>query len=91
VAKHGRSSVERNRLKRQLREIARTTILPGAPAIDVVVTTRPSAYGLAFAELAELGRRIRVEVERVAPRLLAAAPAPPVPPAPPASPAGEAG
>ena len=74
MPKHGRSAVERNRLKRRLREIARTTILPGAPAIDVVINARPSAYRLTFDQLAELGRRIRAEAERVAPRLLAAAP-----------------
>ena len=74
MPKHGRSAVERNRLKRRLREITRTTILPGAPAIDVVINARPSAYRLTFDQLAELGRRIRAEAERVAPRLLAAAP-----------------
>ena len=75
VPKHGRSAVERNLLKRRLREIARTTILPGAPAIDLVLNARPSAYKLSFAQLAELGARIRREAERVAPRLLADRPA----------------
>jgi ribonuclease P protein component len=65
--------VERNLLKRRLREIARTTLLPGAPPIDLVLHARPSAYGLTFEQLAELGARVRREAEHVAPRLLAAA------------------
>jgi ribonuclease P protein component len=72
VPKHGRTAVERNLLKRRLREIARTTILPGAPPIDLVITTRPSAYRLTFTELLALGARVRQEIERVAPRLATA-------------------
>jgi len=76
VPKHGRSAVERNTLKRRLREIARTHILPGAPSIDFVLTARPSAYRLSFDELTALGGHIRREVERVAPRLLSDGTAP---------------
>lgn len=62
--------MERNTLKRRLREIARTRILPGAPPIDFVLTARPSAYRLSFAELTTIGEHIRREAERTAPRLL---------------------
>jgi ribonuclease P protein component len=44
VPKHKRSSVERNRLKRRLREIVRVDVLPAMPRIDLVVRARPEAY-----------------------------------------------
>ncbi|NUO65388.1 MAG: ribonuclease P protein component [Gemmatimonadaceae bacterium] len=77
VPKHGRSAVERNRLKRRLREIVRTRVLPGAPPVDLVLTTRPSAYKLSFDALLAIGEHIRRETDRVAPRLLAASSSPP--------------
>ena len=71
VPKHGKSSVERNLLKRRLRELTRTVILPGLPAIDMVIHARPSAYRLRFEELAELARHIDREATRIAPKLAA--------------------
>lgn len=49
------AAVQRNRLKRRLREIARTVVLPsldraGCPA-DVLVRARPEAFGATFAQL----------------------------------------
>lgn len=78
MPKHGRSAVERNTLKRRLREIMRTRILPGAPSIDLVLTARPSAYRLTFEQLTTLGEHIRREAERIAPRLLSDAATPDV-------------
>jgi ribonuclease P protein component len=71
VPKHGKSAVERNLLKRRLRELARTMILPGLPAVDMVIHARPSAYRLGFAELAELARHIDREATKIAPKLAA--------------------
>lgn len=55
VPLHGHGAVERNRLRRRLREILRTEWLPGArqrgDAVDLVVRTRPAAYELSFPEL----------------------------------------
>jgi ribonuclease P protein component len=51
VAKHGRNSVERNRLKRRLRELVRLR-LPQLPVSDIVVRTLPGAYALAWVDLA---------------------------------------
>ena len=51
VPKHGRSSVERNRLKRRLREIVRQNILQRMPFVDMIVRTRPEAYSATFAAL----------------------------------------
>jgi ribonuclease P protein component len=56
VPKHGRTNVARNRLKRRIRELGRTRVLPalreaGRP-LDVLVRARREAYDAAFDELA---------------------------------------
>jgi len=55
VAKHGKGSVERNTLKRRVREIGRRSLLPALAtqglAVDVLVRTRGEAYGATFAVL----------------------------------------
>jgi len=69
VPKHGHSSVERNRLKRRLRELGRLQLLgmmrgvsPGSAA-DVVMRAQPGAYSLEYAQL-------RSEVELLSARLV---------------------
>lgn len=62
VAKHGHSIVERNRLRRRLRELVRTTLIPAAAGNDVVVRSMPAAYETSFDQL-------RLEVEEVSNRL----------------------
>lgn len=59
VPRFGHSAVERNRVKRRLRESVRLELLPEAPAVDVVIHASRAAYGLAFSDL-------KAEVERVA-------------------------
>jgi ribonuclease P protein component len=59
VPRFGHSAVERNRVKRRLRESVRLELLPGAPAVDVVIHTSKAAYSLPFGDL-------KAEVERVA-------------------------
>ena len=60
--KHG--SVDRNRLKRRLREIIRTSLLPvlgDQSPVDVVVRAMPQAYGATFETLhAQLVRTVAV-------------------------------
>lgn len=51
VPKHGRTIVERNRLRRQLREIARTVVLPDLGQRDVLIKALSSAYGIEFTAL----------------------------------------
>lgn len=46
VPKYGRSGVERNRLKRRLREAVRREALGALPAVDVVIRAAPAAYRL---------------------------------------------
>jgi len=53
VPKHGQNSVARNRLKRRLREIVRTTVLPALLPHDVVIRTLPAAYRQSWDALAE--------------------------------------
>lgn len=55
VPKYKHSGVERNRLKRRLREIVRLEVLPvlhtSGVAQDIVIRVFPSAYGRAMATL----------------------------------------
>lgn len=55
VPKHRHRIVERNRVKRRLREIGRTAILPALReaglALDVLVRARPEAYEATYEEL----------------------------------------
>jgi ribonuclease P protein component len=56
VPKHGRKIVERNQLKRRLREIGRRRVLPTlaarGSALDVLFRARRGAYELDFDALA---------------------------------------
>ena len=60
VPKHGRRVVDRNLLKRRLREIGRRQILPKLDAAgrrtDVLIRARGSAYGVDFDRLAREAR-----------------------------------
>ena len=55
VPKHKHEIVERNRVKRRLREAGRTVVLPAlrnsGRALDVLVRARPEAYQAAYEEL----------------------------------------
>lgn len=56
VPKHRRTIVERNRLKRRLREAARLELLPrleagGSAAYDVLFRARPEAYEASYEQL----------------------------------------
>ena len=55
VPKHKHTIVERNLVRRRLREIGRTVVLPAlrnsGAALDVLVRARPDAYAAPFAQL----------------------------------------
>jgi ribonuclease P protein component len=57
VPKHRHGSVERNLVKRRLREVLRIDILPRLEAAgladDVIIRARSAAYGVTYAELRE--------------------------------------
>jgi ribonuclease P protein component len=52
VAKYGHTVVERNRLRRQLRELVRLFLIPRLPGVDLLIRALPSAYSVGFKELA---------------------------------------
>ncbi|HET9426187.1 MAG TPA: ribonuclease P protein component [Gemmatimonadaceae bacterium] len=51
VPRHGHSAVDRNKLKRRLREIVRVQLLSTLPAVDLVIRSRPTAYDQPFATI----------------------------------------
>jgi ribonuclease P protein component len=55
VPRYGRTVVERNLLRRRLREIGRQEVLPRLRArdrkLDILVRTRPGTYGSSFQDL----------------------------------------
>jgi ribonuclease P protein component len=61
VPLYGRTSVQRNRLKRRLRELLRTMCLPeaveGRTGQQILIQARPGAYDMGFTELRETFRR----------------------------------
>ena len=65
VPRYGHTIVQRNRLKRRLREFVRTDWLPAArresPAPEILVRARPAAYDVEATALKEaFGRCLRV-------------------------------
>lgn len=57
VPRYRRSAVDRNRVKRRLREIVRRALLHRLPAVDVVIRARPGAYDASYEKLlSELSR-----------------------------------
>ena len=51
VGKRGHTSVERNRLKRRLREALRLETVSDLPPVDLVIRVNPSSYDCSFATL----------------------------------------
>ena len=68
VPKYKRTGVARNQLKRRLREIVRTRVLPMLPPGDLVIRPHPDAYGVSFeqlvVELAAAAERVRRVLEQ---------------------------
>ena len=62
MPKRGRTTVDRNRVKRRLREIVRLYLLRMAGSVDVVIRAQEQAYDAPFDEL-------RVELVDAAERL----------------------
>ena len=51
VPRYHSSAVDRNRLKRRLRELVRTRLLAVMPVLDVVIHVRLNAYAASFEAL----------------------------------------
>ncbi|HUR00646.1 MAG TPA: ribonuclease P protein component [Gemmatimonadaceae bacterium] len=52
VPKYKRDIVERNRVRRRLRELTRIRLLPVLGNVDLLIRAKPSAYGSSFPQLA---------------------------------------
>lgn len=65
MPRYKHSAVDRNRLKRRLREIVRLHMLRAMPPVDVVVRARPAAYQAPFAELRDELLSVREKIDRV--------------------------
>ncbi|MFL5467707.1 MAG: ribonuclease P protein component [Gemmatimonadaceae bacterium] len=52
VPKHRRKIVERNLVKRRLRELVRIDLLPVLPSVDLLIRAKVDAYGSSFEQLA---------------------------------------
>lgn len=69
VPRHKHSAVDRNRLKRRLRELTRTTwpaLLSALPPHDLLLRAAPSAYAADFARLSDEVQRLGLRVAREA-------------------------
>jgi ribonuclease P protein component len=64
VPKYKHSAVDRNRLKRRLRELSRLRLIPTDLAADVVLRIRPDAYDASFEALAADIERALVQLTR---------------------------
>ena len=51
VPKHRHKVVARNRVKRRLRELIRTSLLPSLGRVDLLIRAKPEAYSSTFREL----------------------------------------
>jgi ribonuclease P protein component len=65
VPRYSGSAVDRNRLKRRLRELVRTRLLPSASSVDVVIRARPDAYVASFDALAGDIEKAAMQLERL--------------------------
>ncbi len=83
VPKHRHSSVERNVVKRRLRELARLRLLPAVPHGRVLLRARPEAYAASFDALARDVERAAREAAKLAAPGAAPVPAPSTAPEPP--------
>lgn len=57
VPRYSYGAVERNRVKRRLREIVRLDMLCSLRGVDLIVRALPSAYVASYADLREQCRR----------------------------------
>ena len=67
VAKYGHTIVERNRLRRRLRELTRIRLIPSCIGTDLIVRALPGAYGVDFQQLGNEMDEIRKHVLMITP------------------------
>jgi ribonuclease P protein component len=62
VPRYQQTAVARNRVKRHLRELSRTRVLPADIPVDLVIRIRPEAYRASFLMLAADIDRVLVQL-----------------------------
>lgn len=62
VAKHGHTVVERNRLRRRLRELVRVRIIPVTGSVDIVIRSLASAYSMTFQQLVDEINKVSLQL-----------------------------
>ena len=67
VPRYSGSAVDRNRLKRRLRELVRIRLLSMLPSVDVVIRARPETYTVSFGVLETDIARVVTELARLFP------------------------
>ena len=67
VGKYGHTIVERNRLRRRIRELARTRLIPYCKGLDLIIRALPSAYAADFRQLGEEMDQIKVQLSAITP------------------------
>ena len=70
VPRYKHSAVDRNRLKRRLRELSRTRLIPADVAADVVLRIRPDAYDATFDALTADVERALSQLQRWRPTVV---------------------
>jgi ribonuclease P protein component len=65
VPRYSGSAVDRNRVKRRLRELVRTRLLPTALSADVVIRARRDAYSASFDALTADVMRVCAQLGRL--------------------------
>ena len=67
VPRFGHTAVERNRVKRRLRELVRMDLLPGLARMDLVLKATPAAYRASFDALRHDVTTVRDATRGIAP------------------------
>jgi ribonuclease P protein component len=62
VGKQGHTIVERNRLRRQLRELVRLRLIPDCARINVILQALPGAYKAGFEQLSDEVNEIKLSL-----------------------------
>ena len=67
VPRYGHTAVDRNCVKRRLRDLARTELLPTLAVLDVVIRASPSAYAASFDTLRGALQKAALQLPEVLP------------------------
>lgn len=69
VGKSGHQIVERNKLRRRIRELARTRLIPSFKGLDLIIRALPGAYAADFRQLGEEIDEIKTLLRLITPEI----------------------